>query len=145
MIAILRHFSSFVGVGLVSAVVHYGVLIGLVEGLAYPPVPAALTGYIAGGVINYALNRRHTFMSKRPHEEAAWRFALVAGIGLVLTSVFMHLFVEIMYVPYLLAQIVTTGIIMLWNFNAHLFWTFGFGHYRISPIKENDRSDEVNN
>ena len=43
-----RQFSAFAGVGLVSAVVHYGALVGLVEGFALGPVPATLAGYVPG-------------------------------------------------------------------------------------------------
>jgi putative flippase GtrA len=30
-------------------------------------------------------------------------------------------------VPYLLAQMVTTGIVLFWNFAAHKLWTFRAG------------------
>ncbi|MBV8506648.1 MAG: GtrA family protein, partial [Alphaproteobacteria bacterium] len=114
-----------VGVGLIAMVVHYGCLIGLVEGHVLTAVPATLVGYVAGGLVSYALNRRHTFASGRPHDEALWRFAVVAGVGFCLTYIFMHIFVERFGCPYLPAQIVTTGLVMFWSFAAHKFWTFG--------------------
>src|SRR5688572_17963080 len=73
-----RQFVAFSGVGLVAAVVHYGFLITLVEGFRWAPVPATLVGYLVGGVVSYALNRRLTYASDRPHGEATWRFAAVA-------------------------------------------------------------------
>jgi len=36
----------------------------------------------------------------------------------------MYLFYETLQLPYLLAQLVTTGFVMLWSFAAHKFWTF---------------------
>ena len=87
-------------------------------------VPAALTGFCVGGILSYVLNRRHTFGSERPHGEAAWRFALVAGVAFVLTWLFMRLFVETWHAPYLPAQMVTTVLVMAWTFAANRFWTF---------------------
>jgi putative flippase GtrA len=119
-----RQFSFFVGVGAVAALVHYGLLIGLVEAGGVAPVPATLAGYLAGGVVSYALNRRHTYASERPHAEATWRFAAVASVGFVLTGLFMHLLTERLRAPYLPAQLATTGIVLFWSFLANRIWTF---------------------
>ncbi|MGO4571288.1 GtrA family protein [Microvirga sp. 2TAF3] len=119
-----RQFVAFFGVGVAAAIVHYGLLIGLVEGAGSHPVPATLVGYVAGGLVSYALNRKHTYASSRPHREATWRFAVVAFVGFLLTWLFMHVFTVWLGAPYLAAQLVTTGIVMLWSFVAHKAWTF---------------------
>ena len=119
-----RQFAAFFGVGLLAAVVHYGLLIGLVEAWRIDPVAAALASYVAGGGASYALNRRFTYRSDRPHAEATWRFALVAGVGFFLTWGFMHAFTRWLGLPYLPAQLVTTGIVLFWSFLAHKLWTF---------------------
>ena len=126
MISVVRQFYSFVGVGLLAACVHYGLLIGLVEGAGVGAVPATLAGFIAGGLLSYRLNRRHTFGSERPHEEAMWRFALVAGVGFLLTYALMHVLVDKLHLPYLPGQVLTTGVVMLWTFAANRMWTFRF-------------------
>ena len=119
-----QQFAAFFGVGVAAAVAHYSLLVALVEGGLASPVPATLVGYLAGGLVSYALNRTHTYRSTRPHREATWRFALVALVGFLLTWIFMHAFVEWLGAPYLPAQLVTTGIVMLWSFLAHKAWTF---------------------
>jgi putative flippase GtrA len=124
MIHLFRQFSSFVVVGFIAVGVHYAVLIGLVEIAGLSAVTAALAGYTVGGTVSYSLNRRHTFRSNAPHELAASRFAIVAAAGFGLTYVFMSLLVDKAHVPYLLAQVATTGIVMLWSFIAHRMWTF---------------------
>ncbi len=126
MIQLLRQFSVFFWVGILVAGIHYSLLIGLVQIAHAPVLPSALAGYTAGGVVSYLLNRHHTFQTGRPHEEASWRFGVVAGVGFGLTTVFMLIFYDKLQVPYLLAQIMTTGIVMLWSFVAHKFWTFRF-------------------
>ena len=121
---IARQFAAFFSVGVAAAMAHYGLLIALVEGGGVHPVPATLAGYVAGGIVSYGLNRKHTYGSNRPHREATWRFAVVAFVGFLLTWLFMHVFVEGFGAPYIPAQLVTTGIVMLWSFVAHKIWTF---------------------
>ena len=122
--AVARQFAAFSGVGLVAALVHYGLLVGLVEGAGLGPVPATLAGYVAGGVVSYRLNRRHTYASDRPHAEAGWRFATVALVGFLITGVVMQAFTAGLGLPYLPAQVVTTGLVMVWSFLANRIWTF---------------------
>jgi putative flippase GtrA len=122
---VLRQVSAFVGVGVVAALVHYGLLIGLVELAGWRAVPATLVGYIGGGLVSYWLNRRHTYRSDRPHDEAGWRFAVVAAVGFGLTYGAMHLLVERLAFPYLPSQIATTCLVLVWSFLAHKIWTFG--------------------
>jgi putative flippase GtrA len=37
----------------------------------------------------------------------------------------MHLFTTVLGGPYLPAQLVTTGIVLIWSFIANKLWTFG--------------------
>ncbi|MGH6863382.1 MAG: GtrA family protein [Methylocella sp.] len=133
MTFLFRQFSSFVAVGFIATGVHYALLIGLVEIAGISAVAAALIGYAAGGTVSYGLNRRHVFRSNRPHEAAMSRFALVAAVGFGLTYVFMSLLVHGAGVPYLPAQVVTTGIVMFWSFAAHKIWTFSAGREAKGP------------
>jgi putative flippase GtrA len=120
----IRQVLAFGGAGIAAAIVHYGVLIGLVQTATLAPVPATLCGYLGGGLVSYALNRRHTYRSDRPHQEAVWRFAIVAGIGFLITWAVMCLLVDRWSLPYLPAQLLTTGIVLTWSFTAHKWWTF---------------------
>jgi putative flippase GtrA len=122
---LLRQILAFGWIGVVAAFVHFGLLVGLVEGGLARPVPATLAGYVAGGIVSYLLNRRIAFASDRPHREATWRFATVAAIGFALTWTIMHGLVERLALPYFPAQIATTLIVMAWSFLAHKFWSFG--------------------
>ena len=120
----VRQFMVFGGAGIAAAIVHYGTLIGLVQAEALAPVPATLCGYLGGGLVSYVLNRRHTYRSERRHREAVWRFVLVAGVGFLLTWAVMDVLVDRWSLPYLLAQFLTTGIVLIWSFLAHKWWTF---------------------
>jgi putative flippase GtrA len=122
--SLIRQFAIFFQVGLLAAFVHYSVMIGLAEVWQIDQVLAALVGYATGGIVSYVLNRRHTYRSDRPHAEATWRFILVSAVGFALTGLFMHLFVKMGGLPYIPSQVITTGIVMFWNFLANRFWTF---------------------
>jgi putative flippase GtrA len=124
---ILRQFLTFSGVGLVAAVAHFGVLIALVEGGGIVPVFATLWGFLAGAGVSYVLNRRYTFRSDRPHRSAAPRFLAVAIGGFVLNGLVMWLLNESWGMQYLLAQFVTTAIVLVWNFSVNRWWTFRAG------------------
>ena len=121
----IRQLAGFLTSGFAAAVAHYGVLIGLVETAHWSPVPATLCGYLAGGVVSYLLNERLTFARHRTHRDAIWRFALVAAIGFALTGLLMGLLTARWHLPYLPAQVATTGCVLVWSFLAHKLWTFG--------------------
>ena len=119
-------------VGLAATLGHYSVLIGLVESGLATSVPATLAGYLVGGVISYILSRTHAFASDRPHRQAVWRFTLVAGVGFVMTGLFMGVLNGQWGVHYLVAQVIATGTVMLWSFSANRFWTFKPGKDSVS-------------
>lgn len=121
---LLPQFARFTGVGCASAVGHYGLLIGLVQMFDVAAVPASTAGALLGAWINYRLNRRFTFASRVRHAVAVPRFLLVAAAGVALNAVLMWLGVEVLHLHYLLAQVATTVLVLLWNFALHKLWTF---------------------
>jgi putative flippase GtrA len=124
---LLRQFATFTGVGLIAAVAHFGVLIVLVEGGDIRPVIATLWAFLAGVAVSYLLNRRYTFRSGRPHRAAAPRFFAVSAGGFALNGAVMWFLIESWGVPYLIAQVVATAFVLIWNFSANRWWTFRAG------------------
>lgn len=127
MIAIARQFSLFSLMGAVGTAAHYVLLYFLVTSLAIHPVAASTAGAVLGAVINYTLNYRFTFRSARKHQEALPRFLAIAATGLALNTVLMWLLVEYLRVHYLIAQIITTGFVLVWNYFGNRQWTFPKG------------------
>jgi putative flippase GtrA len=119
-----RQLATYVLAGGLTAVAHYAVLIGLVELAHVDPVPATLAGFVLGAVVSYSLNRWLTFEATHSHAQATWRFGLIAAGGFVLTGILMHLFVARAGLPYLPMQLVTTGIVMVFSFLGHKFFSF---------------------
>ncbi len=122
--AFLMQFATFVGVGLTAAVGHFTTLAILVERQMAGPVLASLAGFIVGSIISYCLNRRFTFESTRTHAGALPRFAAVAGIAFVMTGLLMEFFVHWLGIYYIFAQVITTGMVLVWTFTAYRLWAF---------------------
>jgi len=121
---LLQQFILFTGVGFLSAVGHYGMLIGLVQLFDVGAVLASTAGALLGAWINYGLNRQYTFQSRASLTTAVPRFVLVAGGGVALNALFMWIGVDVLHLYYLYSQFASTGLILLWSFYLHKFWTF---------------------
>jgi len=124
LLRLAHQFVRYAGVGAVATACHYATLIAAVEVGGASPVLAAMFGFLVGGSISYGLNRSWTFGSDRAHEAAVPRFAIVAFIGFLLTGAFMALLTGPLGLHYLLAQVTTTGLVMIWTFLGHRHWTF---------------------
>lgn len=117
-------FFRFAGVGAIGTLAHYVLLVMLVEMLRTNEVAASTAGATLGALVNYLLNRRYTFRSEKRHSEALTKFLIIAALGLTLNSLLMLIFVEILNIYYLLAQVLSTGLVLVWNFLGNRFWTF---------------------
>jgi putative flippase GtrA len=124
MAGLLRQFIRFFGVGCVSAIGHFGLLIFLVQAGGVDAVAASTAGAVLGAVINYSLNYRFTFRSTKQHRESATKFAILVVIGWLLNALLMWIGVNKLGIDYRISQVLTTGLLMVWNFFANRFWTF---------------------
>jgi putative flippase GtrA len=120
----LQQFVTFVGAGAVATIAHYVVLIALVEIFLANAITASTTGYAAGAIVNYALNYRFTFRSTKPHYVVVVRFITIAAIGMALNSLVVSILINEFAFHYFVAQLVATGVVLLWNFVGNRFWAF---------------------
>jgi len=121
---LINQFLCFSGVGIIGTLAHYFTLIGLVEIVSLKAVLASVIGFIVGAMVNYFLNYYITFKSTKSHHEAIIKFFTVALIGLILNTLIMALATEVFALYYLLAQVISTGLVLLWNFTGNRLWTF---------------------
>ena len=61
---------------------------------------------------------------RTPLQKRNRKVALIAAGGFVLTGILMHLFVARAGLPYLPMQLVTTGVVMVFSFLGHKFFSF---------------------
>jgi putative flippase GtrA len=121
---ILTQFIMFAGVGAIGTLAHYSVLICFVQYLGIIPVAASTIGFIVGAIVNYFLNYRWTFKSQKKHFPTISKFILIAFLGMLLNGLIMMISIELLFLHYLISQILATGIVLLWNFIGNRLWTF---------------------
>ena len=119
-----RNFVRFVLVGGTTTLCQYIVLTLLVELLHVKAHVASATGYGVGAVVSYLMNRFWTFKSDVPHAQSLPRFIAMIGIGLLLSFIIMRVRVDFAGIYYLLAQVLTTGIVMVSNYLLSASWVF---------------------
>ena len=122
---LFTRFIKFTGVGAIGTLAHYITLVCLVQLVtSLNVVLASSVGALIGAIVNYFLNYHFTFESNKSHTEALSKFVTIASMGFVLNGLLMALLAQKLFIHYLLAQIITTGIVLIWNFLGNHFWTF---------------------
>lgn len=119
-----RSLLRFILVGGGTTSCQYVALTLLVELLHIKADVASCVGYGLGAVVSYVVNRFWTFKSDLSHAQSLPRFAVMIGIGLLLSFAVMYALVDSVGLHYLLAQILTTGIVMLSNYLLAASWVF---------------------
>ncbi len=77
-------------------------------------------------VINwFLLNKFWTFEDKsKSYKSQFFKFFIASSIWLLITFILMYLFVEIFSIYYIYAKLLTTLVVVVWNYNINKFWTF---------------------
>ncbi len=114
----------FLAVGALATALQYAIFLALVRWAGWNPVAASTLGFGISMWLNYALNRRFTFASDRPHAQALPRFLVTALSGLGLTAAGMYLLTSLWHLDYLLAQVIVTVVVTAWNFALNRWWSF---------------------
>lgn len=121
---LLEKLVKYSTVGAVGSVAHYALLIALVQGFAANVLLATSVGALAGALVNYFMNYTWTFASAKRHSETMTKFFVIATVGFVLNGLLMMALAGHLHLHYLLAQVLTTGVVLLWGFLANHYWTF---------------------
>ena len=116
-------FRYLIGGG-TGALVHFLLLIGLIEAFATPPVIATSIGFIIGSLVNYTLQYHWTFAADGPHHVMLGRYALVTTITMLINDALFWVFTEQLGVHYLLAQGIATGAMLIVNYVVNKNFTF---------------------
>jgi putative flippase GtrA len=109
--------ARFVVVGATATVVHYAILVGLVELGRVALVPATTAGFAGGAVTSYTLNRRVTFSHQPHYGRGLAKFVAISLVGMAMNAAIVWS-LDRAGLPYLLAQVVATGVCFFWNFTA---------------------------
>ena len=93
--------------------------------LALNAVPSKLIAFSAAVVVSYTCNRAWTFRSGNPH---IWRqfsrFLFVSIVGAALSAVAIYTLIDLLNGHPLIANGITSALVLSWNFLANKYWTF---------------------
>ncbi len=120
MRTLIRYFT----IGCLAVSVHFFILFTLIEYTTTDPVIATSLGFSVAVVFNYFCQYRWTFKANGPHRRLFFRFALIALLMLAVNAVLFNHFNQQMRMPYLFAQILTSGIVFLCSFTLNRTYTF---------------------
>lgn len=117
-------FLRFTAWGAIGTGVQYVTLTVLVELFTADPAVASSLGFLLGAITNYYLNYQFTFYSTQPHAVALPKFLAIAGVGFLLNGSMVVLLSRVVPLYYLVAQLIATGLVTVWNYTANRSWTF---------------------
>ena len=117
-------FLRFAMVGASGTAAHYLVLWLGVERCGLSAAAASGAGYVLGALVNYALNCVLTFGAGQPHLRTASRYFALLAVGWCLNTALVWLLVRDLHWHYWTAQVLATGLGLLWNFAGSRWWAF---------------------
>jgi dolichyl-phosphate beta-glucosyltransferase len=118
-------FVRYATVGVTGTALDVVLLYVFVDLLHIPVLVAAAISFIAAVVNNFILNKFWTFRNNsRNFRKQFIKFFLVSVVGLVLTEICMALFVYLLGIWYIASKLLTSVIVLTWNFLANKNWTF---------------------
>lgn len=104
--------------GGMAALVQVGTLVFLVERISMDHIPAAALAFIVSAFVAFTFQKFWTF---RDHSLSRGHFQMISYLALavvafLLTMFLMYMFIEVLNVWYVLAQIVTIGLVTIITF-----------------------------
>ena len=83
-------------------------------------------GFVIAATTNYFLNRIWTFKSHNPEVGREYTvFFLISLVGLGLNNLIIYMLNEKLKINFYMAKVFAIGVVMVWNFLANYFITFG--------------------
>ncbi len=119
--------------GGIATLVDVSVVFIAVEFLGFRDIFGDTLGVLLGAVLGFSFAVSQSFIlhhfwtfqvESKKYKPLFLKFLLVSLVGLFFTICWMFLFVDIFNIHYLIAKILTSSIVLVWNFLANKYWTF---------------------
>lgn len=112
-------------VGLLGTAIDLGLLYLFVDLLRINLLLAATMSFVLAVINNFTLNKYWTFRNKSDKTRRQFiKFLMLSAAGLLLTVICMAFFVYVLKIWYMAAKLITSVLVLTWNFLANKYWTF---------------------
>lgn len=113
----LAEVIRFVITGGASFIVDFSIMLFLTEKLGFHYLFAASMGFSISVIFNYFLCSKWVFKSQNKRSiQGTTLFVGSSIIGLIINQILMWFLVEFVHIFYMVAKIITTMIVLIWNF-----------------------------
>jgi len=123
-VSFIQKTMRFGVVGVLTAVLHYGLLYLGVAWLHLNATLASSLGFIIAVIFNYLMHYNWTFGEPAPHGRTLRRYLVMIGCGFLINAASMYLSEQVLGMHYLLAQALAMVAVVLWNFVLSNSWVF---------------------
>lgn len=116
-----RAFVKYLFAGGMGFVLDYGILVLMYEVAGVHYLLSSAVAFTAGLIFVYICSNRWVFTQRRMQHRQWLEFVIFAVIGLIglgLTVLFMWIQVDCLGIYPLVAKLITTGLVLMWNFGA---------------------------
>jgi dolichol-phosphate mannosyltransferase len=127
MIAIIKHFILFGGVGAINTIVSLVVILGLSKGFGVHYLLANIVGYAVGLALGFVLHKFITFRATANHSPAPRQFKLfllVFAVAYAVQFIMLIILVDGLGWNDILAQIIACGVYTVIGFLGNRSFTF---------------------
>ena len=109
---------KFGAVGFLCFLIDYGIMLLLTELAGVNYLISCCISFSVSVIVNYLLSMHFVFAAKANMKKRTQFviFVILSVIGLGLNQLFMWLFVDLAHIPYQIAKLAVTAIVMLFNF-----------------------------
>lgn len=112
-------------VGSAATLVHYTMLVVLVEKTSLAAAPATFIGALGGAVVGFILNYHVTFSKNSAHGQTALvRFLVTAAGGAAVSAALVWTCVQLFNWHYLVAQALATVLLLVLTYQINRRWSF---------------------
>lgn len=121
----ITRIGKYTVVGILGTIVDIGTLVLLVEKVRTPLLLASTLSFCISLAHNFLLNKWWTFHDAPGSTmRQSIKYAITALFGLILNNAVLFVLVYIAGIWYVLAKLITSAVIVAWNFSMNNFWTF---------------------
>ena len=126
---VILRLLRFGTVGVLTAMIHFGILYLGVELAGLGSTLASSIGFVVCVIFNYLMHYSWTFATPEgveqvPHGKALVRYGVMIACGFLFNGIIMYSGVHWLGVHYFLVQVVAAVSVILWNILVSNLWVF---------------------